>query len=282
MFTDKWAPVKKNLKDFAFKFDGVHISKSKDDLKIDNDPTKISNDKIKLIASLVKNAAITDTLNVLLDYIASYQCNIVSNGAGHDLNVTAVVDHDSIINAQLLKIQVRDDATNKTYNYRVNTNGGSIAILSKAADGGDGLNGIDGLAGTPGTPGAVTVTTETVTNADGTTTTTTNTVTGPGGNGGNGQSGGDGQDGGAGGGGGNISINYSPAAAPFLSLIKVTSIAGSGGSGGRAGRGGPGGIAGAGNPNGNAGLNGLDGRNGFDGSNGHMGIVTFTMVSSAQ
>ncbi len=62
MFVDKWAPVKKNLKDFVFQFDGVHISKSKSDLKIDNDPTKISNDKIQLIALLAKNTSITDTL----------------------------------------------------------------------------------------------------------------------------------------------------------------------------------------------------------------------------
>src|ERR1700744_1531310 len=76
MFIDQWAPVKKNLKDFVFAFNGVHISKSKDDLKIDDDPVKINNDKIQMIASLAKNTAITDTLNVLLNYVANYNCNI--------------------------------------------------------------------------------------------------------------------------------------------------------------------------------------------------------------
>jgi hypothetical protein len=282
MFIDKWAPVKKNLKDFVFKFDGVNISKSKGDLKINNDPTKITNDKIQLIALLAKNAAITDTLNVLLDYVASYRCNIQSNGTGLDLNVSADIYHDSIINAQLLKIRVNSDADHKTYNYWVNTNGGSITISSKGADGNNGLNGLDGFAGTPGLPGTVSDDVETTTNSDGTTTTTTNTVTGPGGNGGNGQDGGDGQDGGAGGNGGNITVNYSPAAAPFLSLIKVFSIPGKGGWGGRGGQGGTGGSGGSGNPNGNPGLNGQDGRSGSGGYDGQMGTVTFTVVDPAR
>lgn len=181
MFVDKWAPVKKNLKEFVFQFNGVHISKSKSDLKIDKDPTKISNDKIQLTALLAKNTTITDTLNFLLDYIANYQCIIRSNGRGQDLNITADIYHDSIINAQLLKIRVNNDVYHKTYNYWVNTNGGSIAISSIGANGSDGLNGTDGLAGASGSPGTVSVNVETTTNSDGTTTTTTNTVTGAGG-----------------------------------------------------------------------------------------------------
>jgi len=43
MFIDKWTQVKKNLKDFVFKYNGAYISKSKGDLKIDKDPTKIKN-----------------------------------------------------------------------------------------------------------------------------------------------------------------------------------------------------------------------------------------------
>ncbi|WP_259067787.1 hypothetical protein HDF24_18980 [Mucilaginibacter sp. X4EP1] len=279
MFIDKWAPVKKNLKDFVFRFDGVHISKSKGDLKIDDDPTQIKNDKIQLIALLAKNTAITDTLNVLLNYIANYQCNIQSGGAGYNLNVTADIYQDSVINAQLLKIKITNDATNKTYNYWVNTNGGSIAISSRGGDGGDGLNGTDGVAGTPGSAGTVTTDVETTTNSDGTTTTTTNMVTGPGGDGGTGQDGGDGQNGDAGGNGGNITINYSPAVTPFLNLIKAISIPGAGGSGGRGGKGGAGGSGGSGNPNGNAGSNGRDGRPGFDGSDGRMGNVTFAITN---
>jgi len=279
MFVDKWAPVKKNLKDFVFQYNGVHISKSKSDLKIDKDPTKIVNDKIQLTALLAKNTAITDTLNFLLDYIANYNCVIRSNGRGQDLNITADIYHDSIINAQLLKIRVNNDSSHKTYNYWVNTNGGSITISSIGGNGSDGLNGTDGLPGSPGSPGTVSVNVETTTNSDGTTTTTTNTVTGAGGDGANGQDGGNGQDGDAGGSGGNIMVNYSPAVTPFLSLIKAISIPGKGGSGGRGGQGGAGGIGGSGNPNGNNGSKGQDGRSGWDGANGQMGTVTFRMVN---
>ncbi|WP_183578110.1 hypothetical protein HDF18_10045 [Mucilaginibacter sp. X5P1] len=279
MFIDKWAPVKKNLKDFVFLFNGVHISKSKDDLEINKDPTKIKNDKIQLIALFAKNTTITDTLNVLLDYVANYQCNIQSSGAGYGLNVTADIYHDSIINAQLLKIKIVNDATQKTYNYWINTNGGSIAISSKGADGSDGINGMDGFAGTTGSPGTVSTDVETTTNSDGTTSTTTNLITGPGGDGSNGQDGGNGQDGDTGGSGGNITIIYSPAVKPFLNLIKAISIPGKGGSGGRAGKGGIGGSGGAGSPNGNSGLNGQDGRSGSDGADGQAGNVTFTMTN---
>ncbi|MBB6498795.1 hypothetical protein [Pedobacter cryoconitis] len=276
MFIDKWTPVKKNLKDFVFLFNGVHISKSKSDLKIDNDPTKIKNNKIQLITLLAKNTTITDTLNVLLDYVANYQFNTQSNGTGYDLNVTADIYHDPLINAQLLKIKIENEATHKTYNYWINTNGGSIAISSKGGNGSDGINGTDGSSGTLGSPGTVSTNMVTTPNSDGTTTTTTNTVTGQGGDGGNGQNGSNGQDGDAGGNGGNIIINYSPAVTPFLNLIKASSIPGQGGSGGKAGKGGAGGSGGIGNPNGNTGFNGLDGRPGSDGSNGRKGNVTFT------
>jgi hypothetical protein len=276
MFIDKWTPVKKNLKDFVFLFNGAHISKSKGDLKIDKDPAKIKNNKIQLITLLAKNTAITDTLNVLLDYVANYQFNIQSSGKGYDLNVTADIDHDSVINAQLLKIKIKNEATNKTYNYWVNTNGGSIAISSRSGNGSDGVNGTDGSVGTSGSSGTISTHIVTTTNSDGTTTTTTNMVTGPGGDGGNGQNGSNGQDGEAGGNGGNITINYSPAVTPFLNLIKAFSTPGKGGSGGKAGKGGIGGSGGTGNPNGNTGPNGQDGRSGSDGSNGRRGNVTFT------
>ncbi|WP_348620476.1 hypothetical protein [Pedobacter lusitanus] len=279
MFIDKWAPVKKNLKDFIFMFNGVHISKSKGDLKIDNDPTQIKNGKIQLITLLAKNTAITDTLNVLLDYVANYQFNTQSNGRAYDLNVTADIYPDSVINAKLLKIKIQNDATHKTYHYWVNANGGSIAISSKGGNGSDGLNGTDGAPGTPGSSGTVSTNIKTVINSDGTTTTTTDIVTGQGGDGGNGQDGGKGQDGDSGGDGGNIIINYSPAVTPYLKLIKVFNIPGKGGSGGKGGKGGTGGTGGSGNPNGNAGLNGQDGRHGFDGSNGRKGKVTFIMTN---
>jgi hypothetical protein len=64
---------KRNLQGFDFEAEGSHISKSKGDLKIDSDPIKIVNDKVRLIAMLDKDTAIRDTLQITLDYIANYQ-----------------------------------------------------------------------------------------------------------------------------------------------------------------------------------------------------------------
>jgi len=268
-FADKWAPARKNLKGFVFQFDGSHLSKSKSDLKIDGDPEKIKGDKVQLVAMLAKDSAIRDTLRIMLDYIANYQCNIASAGNGHSLSVTADLDVDSVINARLLNIAVFDSTNKKIYRYKVNTNGGSMAIVSKGANGFDGRDGFDGTSGLSGSDGSISVDVETVTNPDGTTSTTTNTVEGPGGDGGNGGNGENGQDGDNGGNGGNIYIRYMPTVSPFLGLIKTLSIPGGGGSGGR---GGPGG---SGNPPGNSGLQGMSGNSGSDGAPGAPGKVVF-------
>ncbi len=275
MFVDQWFPVKKKDGDFLFEFDGSKISASKGDLKIDNDPTKITNDKVRLIAILASQPSIRDTLLVTLDYVAAYQCKIQSTGVGHDLNVMADVYFDSLINARLMKILVTDATDKKIYNYLINTDGGSITISSKGADGYDGRNGWDGLAGLNGSDGIYSSNIETVTAADGTTQTNTITVQGPGGNGARGGDGDDGGSGGNGSNGGNIVVNYTPAAAQFLTMIKGLSTPGRGGAGGRAGQGGAGGMGGSGNPSGNMGLRGNDGRSGFDGTGGKPGKVSF-------
>jgi hypothetical protein len=278
---DKWFPVKKNLKGFGFQAEGSHISKSKGDLKIDSDPIKIVNDKVRLIAMLDKDTAIRDTLQITLDYIANYQCKLQSNGDGHFLVATADVYPDSIIHASLMKISILDSNAHKTYRYLVNTSGGTITISSKGANGIDGNTGWDGLSGSSGSDGTISVDVQTTTDADGNPTTTTTTVQGPGSDGGRGGDGGNGGDGGKGGNGGNIVINYTPAAAPFLKVIKALSIPGAGGSGGRGGTGGSGGSGGSGNPSGNKGLSGMDGRAGFDGSSGSKGKVTFIPSSNS-
>jgi hypothetical protein len=279
-FADKWFPVKKNLKAFDFESEGGHISKSKGDLKIDSDPIKIVDDKVRLIAMLAKDSAIRDTLQITLDYIANYQCKLQSKGDGHFLVASADVYFDSLIHANLMRVNVLDSNTHKTYRYLVNTNGGSITISSKGGSGMDGNAGWDGLSGSPGSSGTVSVDVETTTDADGNPTTTTTTVQGAGGDGGRGGDGGNGIDGGNGGNGGNIMINYTPAAAPFLTLIKTLSIPGAGGSGGRAGQGGTGGSGGDGNPSGNSGSNGMDGRAGFDGAAGSKGRISFVQSPS--
>jgi hypothetical protein len=275
MFADKWYPVNKNDNDCIFGFENVHISKSKGDLKIDNDPAKIVNDKVKLTATLAKFPALTDTLQIILDYVAKYQCKIQSGSLGHDLSVTANVFADTIIHANILQIRVNDNAAKRIYNYWVNTNGGSLNISSRGGDGNSGRNGWDGQAGLDGSSGIFTTNTETVIGADGTPTTTTTTVQGPGGDGSRGGDGGNGGDGDNGYNGGNITITYTPAAKPYQDLIKAVSIPGSGGSGGQAGQGGRGGSGGSGNPSGNSGSNGMDGFRGSDGSNGKPGKVIF-------
>lgn len=275
MFADVWYPVKKNKNDFIFGFENVHISKSKGDLKIDNDPAKIVNDKVRLTASLAKFPALTDTLQIILDYVAKYQCKIQSVSQGRDLAITADVFADSIIHANILQIRVNDNAAKRIYNYWVNVNGGSIVISSRGRDGNSGSDGWDGQAGLDGSSGIFTTNTETVIGADGTPTTTTSTVQGPGGDGSRGGDGGNGGNGDDGYNGGNITITYTPAAKPFLSLITALSLPGSGGSGGQAGQGGRGGSGGSGNPSGNAGSNGMDGFHGSDGHNGGPGKVIF-------
>ena len=277
-FADRWASKKKQLKDFVFGFDGTHLSKSKGDLTIEVDPEKIRNDQVRLTAALSKDSAIRDTLKIMLDYVAAYQCKIASAGNGHDLQVNADVYDDSLIHAKLLRIDVKDSLAKKSYHYRVNTNGGSITISSRGADGSAGRDGFDGLPGTPGTDGTVSVDVETTTNPDGTTSTTTNTTQGPGSDGGAGGNGEDGEDGGNGGNGGNIYIHYTPAVALYLALIKVASIPGNGGSGGRGGNGGSGGAGGSGNPSGINGSDGMSGRSGFDGTAGQKGKVIFTAI----
>jgi hypothetical protein len=277
-FIDKWASKKKNLNGFLFAFDGAHLSKSKGDLTIEVDPEKIRNDQVGLTATLAKDTAIRDNLRIVLDYKAPYQCKIVSAGDGHTLEVSADVYDDSLIQAKLLRIDVRDSLAKKVYHYRVNTDSGSLTISSRGSDGSSGRDGFDGQPGMSGSDGQVSVDVETTTNPDGTTSTTTNTTQGPGGDGGPGGNGEDGEDGGPGGNGGNIYIHYTPAAAPFLALIKAASIPGNGGSGGRGGNGGSGGIGGSGTPSGNNGLDGMSGRSGFDGAAGQKGKVIFTAI----
>ncbi len=270
MSVDKWAPAK-NLQDFIMNFNGGHISRSKGDLKIDNEPIKITNDKVRLIASLAKAPAIMDTLQIVMDYIYNYKCNITSQGLGHDLTITADAYFDKLINATLVKVQVKDSMERKSFNYLFNVSGGSLAVSSRGANGADGLAGFDGIAGTDGSVGSAIVLTST--DRDGNVTTTT--TMGPGGDGGNGTNGSDGGGGQNGYNGGSITIYYTAAAKPYLNLITATSIPGAGGQGGKGGRGGRGGSGGLGSPGGTSGMNGLDGMDGLPGLNGTAGKIGF-------
>lgn len=275
-FADLWYPVKKKDKNYLqLGFDGGHLSGKKGDWKIDPDPTHISNDQVKLFAKLSKAPSITDTLGWMLDYKAKFRCNIGSMGDGHELNVSAQVFDDSIIHAKLLRLEVVDNESHKTYHYLVNTDGGSIAIASFGADGPRGDDGQNGVDGSAGADGAITQVAETSVDTSGKTITTYVDVQGPGSDGQDGSDGADGDRGYDGRNGGNITVYYTAAAAPYLKMITATSVPGSGGPGGNGGAGGRGGAGGNGNPPGRAGRNGRDGNGGMSGQNGGVGTVRF-------
>jgi hypothetical protein len=274
-----WYPVKKkNRNNFLLGFEGGNLSRSKGDWKINPDPTQINEDEVKLFARLAKDPVIGDTLRLLLDYKALFQYNISSSSDGHELDVTADAFYDPIISQELLKIELNDVAEGRTYHYLVNTNGGAMNISSRGADGANGDNGVSGSDGRSGTDGPLSRVAQTTTNADGTTTTTYITVQGAGGNGEDGGPGGDGENGDNGYNGGDITIHYTPAAAPFLKLIGAISIPGSGGLGGNGGSGGNGGNGGSGNPPGSSGSRGSDGRSGSSGVSGTRGFVRFAAL----
>lgn len=277
-YIDKWAPANQNLQDFVLAPNGSHISKSKGDLKIENNPLKISNDKAVLVAELAKQPAIRDTLQIVLDYAAPYKFNATSFRRGHDIIVNASTYYDTIINATLMRIYVADSAAKRYLVYQINTVGGSLAVTTKGANGYAGSNGFDGSTGSNGSDGMTYTTTQTVTNADGTTSTETSTSQGPGGNGQNGGNGGDGGNGGNGFDGGNITINYSAPAKPYLGLITAKSIPGTGGPGGIGGRGGWGGSGGSGSPSGSSGFKGSDGANGSSGADGKPGKIVYKLA----
>ena len=275
-FSELWYPVKKKDRGrFVLGFDGGHLSTKKGDWKIDPDPTHIVNDRIRVFAQLAKAPSIRDTLSMMLDYTANYSCTVLSAGDGHELDATVDVFDDTIIHSQLLRVDVRDSMTHRTYHYLLNTKGSSITITSAGAAGADGANGMDGIPGTNGADGGTYQIPQTTTNPDGTTTTTYIDAQGPGGDGGNGGPGDDGQGGGNGGNGGNVLVRFGAGAKDFLGMIHVNSVPGAGGAGGLGGSGGSGGQGGSGAPAGHSGFKGQDGNRGADGVSGKTGTVEF-------
>ena len=268
------------VKGFSIVPEGGSLSQS--EFIIDNNPFNISNHTVKLIAILAKYPAIKDTFQMVLDYIEHYTFDKPTTGdlygyngdRGHDLNVFSDVYFDTIINTKLMYVKIIDLKENKIYNYLINTNGGSIKIISRGLDGSDGSSGMDGSNGSDGSSGSWS--TETVQVNDSTTTTVS--VQGPGGNGEDGGDGGNGDNGSSGGDGGDIYINYTPYVQPYLKMIEALSIPGIGGRGGSGGNGGKGGSGGSGNPSGYSGNNGHDGFAGSDGQDGRPGKVYFNLV----
>jgi hypothetical protein len=301
MHRDSWLGSSSRAQNgFILRTDGGYLSGSR--FIINSDPFTIKNHTVKLSSCLLKNRDISDTLNLLLDYIDNYQCYISGmhgysgssgfsgytggcgahggdgypGGTGHDLDVFADVYFDTILYTELMYLQVIDLEINKEINYLINVKGGSIDIFSTGGSGGNGGDGGDGGNGCEGASGAYY--TKTIRINDSTTTTVTEQGPGqPGGNGGHGGSGGDGAHGGR---GGNIYVNYTPQAQPFLFMIHAISSGGSGGLSGSAGSGGRGGNGGSGNPSGTSGSSGFSGSSGSSGSRGYDGEVYFIALPS--
>ena len=242
---------------------------SRENRIIESDPAKIIDHKIKIIGQLKKEPGIADTMDILLDYKAPY-CKYYSGFSGlsdssgfsgssggtgcdgedgehgsygPDLEVYVDVYYDTLIHANLMSMSVTELGTANEYKYLINTEGGSIAIISEGGDGGNGGSGGNGFNGEY-------ITREIQINDN---TVVTETIQLPGGNGGNG------------GDGGYIYVYYTTYAAPYLGMLHIQSIGGDGGNGGSGGSSGSGGPGGSGYPSGNSGSSGVNGRDGYPG-----------------
>lgn len=310
MFIDYWPKSAKTLvNNYIISAEGGKISKN-GSFVIESDPFKINNHTVKFITNLSKSTVITDTLSIVLDYIDDYdayfsgssgsdgfdgssgssggsECNggdgndgnDGSDGyGGHNLVVYADVYFDTIIDQELMFVQLTDMDNKCDYNYLINTNGGTIKIVSKGGSGGDGGDGGSGGSGGRGRDGDWRTYTVKINDS----TTVEVREQGPGSNGGNGGQGGHGGNGGYGGTGGDIYIHYTPYAEPYLHMIKAYSLPGSGGNSGWGGSGGSAGMGGSGNPSGNSGSSGNGGSSGSMGFGGYSGNVYFEPDSKEQ
>lgn len=274
--------------------------------KIFADPYKIKNHTICAVSHLSSNSSITDTFRVVLDYKKDYLIDFTpmagKNGSdgfdgndggignhgqhgddgqngwhgnnGYDLNVFADVYFDTIINHELLYVEITEPYSARFFAYLINTQKGSVLIKSCGAQGGRGGNGGDGGNGGQGFDGNWYELTKQVNDS----VVEIVRVREPGGPGGNGGDGGYGGNGGCGGNGGTVFISYTKYAQPFLPMILVENNGGLGGFGGSAGWSGLGGQGGKGNPNGSCGSSGLQGLGGNSGFNGQAGEIRYFLV----
>lgn len=275
---------------------------------IESEIDRINSHKVGLIATTPRSPFVTDTLGITLDYKGRFTflaygisgrdgCNgadgphgtkgsesengspgyIGLNGAdgeegwrGDDLEVFCDAYFDTILNAELLYIEVQNMRTNRMNNYLVNPVGGSMIITTKGGSGGRGGNGGSGGRGGNGGDGKK----YTVEIKD-STKTIIETHQERGGNGAHGGNGGHGGYGGRGGDGGDIYIYYTETAQQYLSCIEAKSIGGNSGSGGFSGSGGSGGSGGY--PGGNSGSSGSSGSMGMSGTCGYEGRVKWIL-----
>jgi hypothetical protein len=275
---------------------------------IESEIDRINFHKVGLIATTPHSPFVSDTLGITLDYKGrfTYYAHGISgrdgcNGAdgspgrngsdsengtpgcrgddgadgeegrrGDDLEVFCDAYFDTILNTELLYVEVKNMETNRVNNYLVNPVGGSIIITSKGGSGGRGGNGGNGGRGGNGGDGKK----YTVEIKD-STKTITETHQEKGAHGAQGGNGGHGGYGGHGGNGGDIYIYYTETAQKYLSCIEANSVGGNSGSGGFSGNGGSGGSGG--NPGGNNGSGGSSGSMGMSGTSGYEGRVKWML-----
>jgi hypothetical protein len=296
-------PIIKNL-NLNYKILGGKFDNGK--ITITDDIDEIVNHSVYLDLWDKTNLSISDSIQVILDYIKNYTFlergnsgvngfdgsngssgssgislykngNSAENGKngengylGADLDVYANTFFDSILFKPLIYIEINNLYYNRITKYLINPNGGSINIITTGGDGGRGGTGGNGGDGGRGADGH-----ETIKEWKDSTGTHRIVKVGPGENGGSGSSGGWGGDGGFGGDGGNITIRYNKETKPYLHLIIAKSYGGNGGRGGSGGRGGTGGSGGSGNPTGLSGYDGSSGENGENGKEGNSGFVEY-------
>lgn len=276
-------------------------------INIEPDPFKIVNHTVEIVGLSPQNPEVSDTLRFLLDYRTTYKKSYtVSHGAngvngmagsngssvnchgedgGHgqrgqngyngvELDMFVDVYYDTIINQELLYVEIKDLWSGDIDRFLINTDGGSLYVSNKGGNGGNGGNGGSGGAGINGKDGEWFE--EKTTNKDGDT--TINKYRGAGETGGDGGRGGDGGDGGFGGQGGYVTITFTKAADWYQHLITIYNSGGEGGHGGSYGHGGSGGKGGAGSPQGEDGRSGWNGRSGDNGYDGARGFINTYII----
>jgi len=270
-------------------------------VNIEADPFKIENHTVSVTARSMQNVAASDNLTFILDYRHTYKKSYSvsdtedgfsgangsdgmsgadgqdgrsgSNGQdgynGIELDVFVDVYFDTIINQELLYVEVKDLWSGDMDRFLVNTDGGKLFLYNEGGDAGDGGDGGKGGDGGLGAIGAWYEEYSIAENGEEIVT----KYQGTGGDGGNGGYGGNGGHGGYGGQGGFATITYTKEAAWFQNMITIYNSGGDGGSSGSGGTGGSGGKGGAGNPSGRDGSSGNSGDSGNSGKWGPSGEV---------
>jgi hypothetical protein len=196
-----------------------------------------------------------------------------NGGNGQDLDVFTDVFYDSLLQTNLIFVEVKNLQTENTSKYIFNPVSNHISIYSFGGDGGDGGDGGNGGDGGSGADGSSSIEIKSGSNC--TPGMETNKCAGKGGDGGDG---GDGGNGGDGGDGGSITVMYTKDMQPYLDLIKVESNGGSGGDGGDGGSDGDGGRGGSGYHSGSSGSDGSKGSDGSNGNNGNSGKIRYVEI----